>query len=90
MAQSTGLVFFGIFIISVEVFVLMVSGFNSLFFHSTATTALIFGYLATYWSFIIAFALACIFSGAFSVRYFLIILIIFELLAFLYYIGWLL
>jgi len=89
MAQSTGLVFFGIFIISVEIFVLMVSGFNSLFFHSTATTALIFGYLATYWSFVIAFALACIFSGAFNVRYFLITLIIFELLALSYYMGWL-
>lgn len=89
MAQSTGLVLFGIFIIFVDLIAFIVSGLNSFFFHSTSTTTLIFGFLSAYWEFIIAFALTCIFSGAFSIRYFLIILIIFEMLAFTYYVGWL-
>jgi hypothetical protein len=89
MAQSTGLVLFGIFIIFMEFIAFIVSGLNTFFFHQTSTTMLIFGFMSTYWAFVMAFALACIFSGAFNIHYFLFILIIFEILALLYYVGWL-
>ena len=87
--QSTGLVLFGIFIIFIEFIAFIISGLNFFIFHISSNTMTLLSLLSTYWVFVISFALACIFAGSFDVKYFLIILIIFEILAFTYYVGWL-
>lgn len=85
--QSTGLVLFGIFIIFMEIIMLLISGINSMFLHLSSNTLLIIETMNQYYAYVFAFAFASIFAGAFNIRYYLIFIIVFELLAFVFSIG---
>jgi hypothetical protein len=85
--QSTGLVIFGIFIIFMEIIMLLIGGINSIFLHLSSNTLLIIQTMNQYYAYVFAFAFASIFAGAFNIRYYLIFIIAFELLAFLFSVG---